>query len=306
VPYADRLSSDGAHDLARRPRPSASRSRAHVARILYRCLERQRTHDQHDASQGVLPAPQRRAGDAAPYLDRALDEACRVPHRRHDHRRPRLADRTSRAEPELGARPRPAHAHDAVRIRHRDSGPRRARAASLAGHQSVAARVRGALWSAVRGDARRSRDAVSRVSIGDGTTGEATARAVRGLLYLLDAVRLPTQARHHPVRRSPTRCTRRRRCAPEPRVIAGFRSAAMSGVRASHLSVGAAALLVTATCVTTAEAQARRGAVRSPTVPVDDVRTLQVRPNIYMVTGSGANVTVQVGKHGVLLVDAPS
>ena len=80
----------------------------------------------------------------------------------------------------------------------------------------------------------------------------------------------------------------------------------MSGVRASHLSVGAAALLVTATCVTTAEAQARRGAVRSPTVPVDDVRTLQVRPNIYMVSGSGANVTVQVGKHGVLLVDAPS
>ena len=79
----------------------------------------------------------------------------------------------------------------------------------------------------------------------------------------------------------------------------------MTGVRAPHLSVGAAALLAATMCVTTAEAQGRRGAVRSPTVPVDEVRTLQVRPNVYMVVGSGANVTVQVGKHGVLLVDAP-
>ncbi len=35
------------------------------------------------------------------------------------------------------------------------------------------------------------------------------------------------------------------------------------------------------------------------------VRVLQVRPNIYMLSGGGTNVTVQIGKHGVLLVDAP-
>jgi glyoxylase-like metal-dependent hydrolase (beta-lactamase superfamily II) len=79
----------------------------------------------------------------------------------------------------------------------------------------------------------------------------------------------------------------------------------MTGVRASHLAL-VAAVIATAACAVTAEAQARRSAERSPTAPVEDVRALQVRPNIYMVTGAGANVTVQIGKHGVLLVDTPS
>ncbi len=35
------------------------------------------------------------------------------------------------------------------------------------------------------------------------------------------------------------------------------------------------------------------------------MRVLQVRPNIYMLSVGGSNVTVQTGKHGVLLVDAP-
>jgi glyoxylase-like metal-dependent hydrolase (beta-lactamase superfamily II) len=35
------------------------------------------------------------------------------------------------------------------------------------------------------------------------------------------------------------------------------------------------------------------------------VRLLQVRANIYMLSAGGANVTVQLGKNGVLLVDAP-
>ena len=79
----------------------------------------------------------------------------------------------------------------------------------------------------------------------------------------------------------------------------------MTGAGASRISLLAAAVIGTATCGTAAEAQARRTAERSPTAPVEDVRALQVRSNIYMVTGGGANVTVQIGKHGVLLVDAP-
>ena len=77
----------------------------------------------------------------------------------------------------------------------------------------------------------------------------------------------------------------------------------MTGILAPHLSLVAAALILAS--ATTAEAQARRSAVRAPTAPVDGVRALQVRPNIYMLSGGGANVTVQIGKHGVLLVDAP-
>jgi glyoxylase-like metal-dependent hydrolase (beta-lactamase superfamily II) len=35
------------------------------------------------------------------------------------------------------------------------------------------------------------------------------------------------------------------------------------------------------------------------------IRVLEVRPNVHMLSGAGANITVQTGKHGVLLVDAP-
>jgi cyclase len=35
------------------------------------------------------------------------------------------------------------------------------------------------------------------------------------------------------------------------------------------------------------------------------VRVLEVRPNVYMLACAGTNVTVQIGEHGVLLVDAP-
>jgi glyoxylase-like metal-dependent hydrolase (beta-lactamase superfamily II) len=78
----------------------------------------------------------------------------------------------------------------------------------------------------------------------------------------------------------------------------------MTSVRAPHFSLFAAAIIAT-TCATTAVAQARRSAARSQAAPPETVRALQVRPNIYMVSGGGANVTVQIGKHGVLLVDVP-
>ncbi len=52
--------------------------------------------------------------------------------------------------------------------------------------------------------------------------------------------------------------------------------------------------------------QSRR-TVRAPAAApqTDGVRMLQVRANIYMLSGSGPNITVQTGKHGVLLVDTP-
>jgi glyoxylase-like metal-dependent hydrolase (beta-lactamase superfamily II) len=55
-------------------------------------------------------------------------------------------------------------------------------------------------------------------------------------------------------------------------------------------------------CVASVLAQ-RRAPAANP--PVPSVHVLQVRPSIYMLSGGGANVTVQLGKQGVLLVDAP-
>jgi hypothetical protein len=52
-----------------------------------------------------------------------------------------------------------------------------------------------------------------------------------------------------------------------------------------------------------AVAQQRAVAAAAPSAPA--VRVLQVRSNVYMLSGAGGNVTVQIGKHGVLLVDAP-
>jgi glyoxylase-like metal-dependent hydrolase (beta-lactamase superfamily II) len=48
-----------------------------------------------------------------------------------------------------------------------------------------------------------------------------------------------------------------------------------------------------------------RGVSRSSSPAVPEVRVLQVRPNLYMLSAGDANVTVQLGLHGVLLVDAP-
>lgn len=40
--------------------------------------------------------------------------------------------------------------------------------------------------------------------------------------------------------------------------------------------------------------------------PASPVRILEVRPNVHMLSGAGGNVTVQTGKHGILLVDTSS
>ena len=55
-----------------------------------------------------------------------------------------------------------------------------------------------------------------------------------------------------------------------------------------------------------AQRPARPAASAAPqAAALPSVRVLQVRPNIYMLSAGGTNVTVQIGKHGVLLVDAP-
>ena len=73
------------------------------------------------------------------------------------------------------------------------------------------------------------------------------------------------------------------------------------------LSLICIAATIAALVATNADAQGRRTAApaAAANLPADGVRVLQVRPNIYMLSGGGSNVTVQTGKHGVLLVDAP-
>ena len=55
-------------------------------------------------------------------------------------------------------------------------------------------------------------------------------------------------------------------------------------------------------CLVASAGLAARGA-QAPPAPVT-METVQVRPNIYMFAGGGANVTAQVGVDGVMLVDA--
>jgi hypothetical protein len=38
----------------------------------------------------------------------------------------------------------------------------------------------------------------------------------------------------------------------------------------------------------------------------EDVEALQLRPNVHMIAGAGANVTVQIGDDGVIVVDSGS
>jgi glyoxylase-like metal-dependent hydrolase (beta-lactamase superfamily II) len=49
---------------------------------------------------------------------------------------------------------------------------------------------------------------------------------------------------------------------------------------------------------------AQQGGVQNQSSDKDDVRVLPVQNNIYMIAGSGGNITAQVGKDGILLVDA--
>jgi cyclase len=79
----------------------------------------------------------------------------------------------------------------------------------------------------------------------------------------------------------------------------------VSRVAACYRSLVAAAVLTATVGATGTDAQSRRSAAAASATASDDVRVLQVRPNIYMLSNGGANVTVQTGKHGVLLVDAP-
>lgn len=64
-------------------------------------------------------------------------------------------------------------------------------------------------------------------------------------------------------------------------------------------------LLAGAACIAAAYAQSRPAANRAPQQNFDNVQVhvLPVQGNVYMLVGAGGNITMQVGKDGVLLVD---
>src|SRR5258705_8049341 len=45
---------------------------------------------------------------------------------------------------------------------------------------------------------------------------------------------------------------------------------------------------------------------QQPVRPDDELETIQIRPNVYMVAGAGANIAVQVGPIGLVVVDTGS
>src|SRR5712691_8592847 len=61
-----------------------------------------------------------------------------------------------------------------------------------------------------------------------------------------------------------------------------------------------AALLLAAVLASSARAQQGRG-----TGP-EEIQVLPVQGNIYLIAGAGGNITLQVGKQGILLVDTGS
>jgi cyclase len=74
-----------------------------------------------------------------------------------------------------------------------------------------------------------------------------------------------------------------------------------------RLTISTAWLLALAACVCIVEARggARPTQASSPT-SAGELEVLQLRPNFYMIAGAGANVAVQIGDDGVVVVDAGS
>src|SRR5262245_21519542 len=74
-----------------------------------------------------------------------------------------------------------------------------------------------------------------------------------------------------------------------------------------RLTISTAWVLAYAACVCIVEARSAspRMQATSPTSS-GDLEVLQLRPNFYMIAGAGANVAVQVGDDGVVVVDAGS
>lgn len=76
------------------------------------------------------------------------------------------------------------------------------------------------------------------------------------------------------------------------------------------VSVGVAvtASLVIALGPVSGVGHAGGGGQRAPAAasPVTDLRVLKLRPNVYMIAGAGANIAVQVGDDGVIVVDTGS
>lgn len=72
-------------------------------------------------------------------------------------------------------------------------------------------------------------------------------------------------------------------------------------LKLSRFAIAAGAvvgILTIGLCGLVTVARAQQGA------PAQDVETIQLRPNFYMIAGGGSNIAVQVGVDGVVLVDA--
>ena len=52
--------------------------------------------------------------------------------------------------------------------------------------------------------------------------------------------------------------------------------------------------------------QKSQGRAAAATVAMGGLEVLQVRPNFYVIAGAGANISVQIGQDGVVVVDAGS
>src|ERR1700722_9565719 len=76
-----------------------------------------------------------------------------------------------------------------------------------------------------------------------------------------------------------------------PAIDVGFRSGVTIAATACWLAISLAALA------------AQRGSGQPET---DGLEVLQLRPGFYMIAGAGANIGVQVGPNGMVVVDAGS
>ena len=87
-----------------------------------------------------------------------------------------------------------------------------------------------------------------------------------------------------------------------------YASAAMT-VSQTSISVATRRLLVAGAVGVAAwaphlSAQQRPAAPAAPAASQARLETIQIRPNVYVIFGAGANVTAHVGEDGVMLVDS--
>jgi hypothetical protein len=122
VPHLHRRLREPAHDLSRRPSPSAGLRRPHLPGLLDRRVDRQHAHDHDHAPQAGLPAAQRRPAQREGAAHRALDRARLVSHHRERARGSGHPHRAAGAQPVVVPRPGPAGRPLSLRVRAGSAG----------------------------------------------------------------------------------------------------------------------------------------------------------------------------------------